>query len=180
MRTTGATGVEHSIELEHDTPSQAPTSSFDMPFPSPQRITTTYRPGDSSPSTTYSFVDDTAATRLKAQSSCLEDKVRDLDEMVRMFRTKIKGVSRDFQTFKTDVDQLAHEFDALEDDHRRALASLEEEKSTATRWLGLLRNREKELFIVYQNLEGHPDESDLVAGCFSQVTTLDPIFDRTD
>ena len=62
-----------------------------------------------------------------------------------------------------------HGFEALEDDHIAALASLEEEKDTVRKYFGLLENTEKELDLVYQNLEGHPDKFKIIPCGFSQA-----------
>lgn len=115
------------------------------------------------------------AAKVKVHRISLEDKIRELETLAHAFRKKVKGVSKEFEKLKAGMDGLTHDFEVLEEDHIAALASLGEEKATATSYLGILRNREKELALIYQNLEGHPDELDIIPGCFSQVTDLDPI-----
>ena len=168
------TPTHDAIKDEHSS-SRDSTPSFTMPSSSPYCIPT----GNGGRGTTYCSTDDTVS-KVKAQSNRLEDKIHDLEEMVRGFRTKVKGVAWDFNTLRADVERLSSEFDALEDDHRGSLASVQEEKATATYYLGLLRNTEKELYLVYQNIENHPDHLDLIPGSFSQVTSLDPIIDEAD
>ncbi|TEB18465.1 hypothetical protein FA13DRAFT_1803473 [Coprinellus micaceus] len=107
--------------------------------------------------------------RVKTHSTALESKVQKLENLSRAFKGTVKEIAKGFDAFRDEVDELMHEFEALEDDHIAALASLEEEKDTVGSYLGLLKNTEKELYLIYQNLEGHPDKLDIIPCGFSQA-----------
>ena len=107
--------------------------------------------------------------RVKTHSTALESKIKKLEHLSRAFKGTVKEIAKGFDAFRDEVDELMHEFEALEDDHIAALASLEEEKDTVRSYLGLLKNTEKELYLIYQNLEGHPDKLDIIPCGFSQA-----------
>lgn len=116
--------------------------------------------------------------KIKARTDDLDSRIRDLKGLAKTLRGTAKEVAKDFNALKESVGELTHNFEALEADHIAALACLEEEKDTVNHYVGTLRNVEKELFLIYQKLEGHPDELDILPGGFSQAMSSEPIFER--
>lgn len=114
---------------------------------------------------------------VKRRASALEWRIEGLEDMVLAFKSKLRGVARDFDGLKKEIDHLSLEFEAMEDDHMAALDCLREEKFTSQEYAGKLRDAEAEIELLHQSLPTKELGEDTLLGGFSQAQSTKPVDD---
>ncbi|KAJ3522681.1 hypothetical protein NMY22_g11783 [Coprinellus aureogranulatus] len=107
------------------------------------------------------------AVAMRSRSDSLEGGIRQLEALVHVFKGGVRSLAKEFNELKEEIDQVLMDFEALEDDHMAALASLEEEKGAVNDWIVKLKSCEAELIEVYRVL---PEDAKLKLPDFSQAT----------
>lgn len=102
---------------------------------------------------------------IDARAVKLESDIRSLENLVDGFKVKVDDIVEQFEGLREVLGRYSLSFDALETDHIRALAALQEEKETVVAYRGNLANAEIELSILRDKLPA--DEAAI--GGFSQA-----------
>lgn len=113
--------------------------------------------------------------RVMAHAGQLDKWIRQLEQLADEFKTKVEGIAEQFDALNEELSEHCLEFEGLETDYFDALASLEEEKDSVTWYTGLLRNAEVEISILRSKL---PKDADDATMDFSQAKSMNPRYER--
>lgn len=118
--------------------------------------------------------------KVKTRVAKLDSLISEMEELVYDFKGKVRGVAREFEDLKADIDALSLEFEAQENDHMAALACLEEERHTRRDYIGKLRNAEVEILHLYDSLSNGTAVAvnGSAAGGYSQAHSSEAIYER--
>lgn len=85
---------------------------------------------------------------IDARAAAVEGAIRELEDLAQSFKLKAERVATVFEALRGDLNEYALEYNGLMMDHTMALEALDEEKLTADRYHGALRNAEVEIKIL--------------------------------
>lgn len=85
------------------------------------------------------------AQTIKVRNAKIEESLRDLERMTRAFKKRVEGIAGEFEGLREDVETLNLQYQGMEVNYHDALASVKEERTSATHYEGLLDNARIEI-----------------------------------